>query len=512
MFELQNQRLTPEPTLSASVLRWRRKPMFVGLHLIGLAICLGFAFLLVRFDLGDPVLSWVFVGLPMWLGFLLVCQLLTGCRTVEVRPEGICFRSLVTARSLPWEGIDGIRFKYVARGAEPLARTILLKIGSNVELLEEYEFLAGRMPLLDAILSYWRPPVGSSLSVDWLNNNRRARIRRYGFLGSACSLATMGTFSALKLTGVLATCFSWTAIVLVPIALFLGGAVWFSVESKCGSRKNPDAFHDVADLHQVSIPRPSAIQGNPKTAFANSLFCRFLPPPPEMLLPEEQIHALRHRMTRLDQQATRLCLILLLGLVAIFTYAPYRLDLALQEAVLEPVLDTRSNAGFLWLLPGMFLGMMAVIVVLEPFLSLWYGREAIRLYSRYQTTLKGYDERRAMRYLCGFCMVFVVFGSLVAWRNGYVVDRSGIRFKPGFVHSYRHSYSDVQSIGVYRRFGAPAGIQERPRIRITFREGPSLVESLQPSDKRLPEWLRAVEYVSQRSGVPVEHGDMAPKD
>jgi hypothetical protein len=494
------------------VVRWRRKPIATVFLLLGLAVCLTGACILPSFDSGSKIQSWATVTAAVYFSFCFLRLLLVGRYAIEIRAEGIRFCSLATTRLLTWSDIGEIRWKYSRSAVEPLARSIVLVTGPSAEIIDEVSFVAGDQPLFDVILQHWQPHDAPRLSEDWLQNHCHAQLRRYGLLAAGYSLLTILTLSLLKAAGVLIPLFSWPVVVLSPIILLVAIGIIFGLPLARGASKGFWEYRDLADYDRINLPPPATIQSAPNTAIANSLFRRFFPPPPERLLSTEQVREIQHRMTRLDQEGTRLGFTLLLPLVAFFTYLPYRLNLLLQEPVVEPVLDTRHREGLMWLGAGLGLGLITSIAALNPVFTRKYGRAEMDLFSRYETTVKGYDTRRPMRYVYSFWIVFITLFCLFCWRNGKVVDKNGIRFKPGLIRSYTHTFDDVRSIKMYRRHNAPIGIQDEPSLQIDFREGPPLIEPFEHSASLLLQWQQAADYISKRSGIPIERGDIAPED
>lgn len=492
-----------------TVQTWRRKPLAIILILGAFAVAVMATIVLIPREDENVLRGRVATTCAIYVFFFLGHAMLRGWHTLHLSAEGICLYSLLGRRDLSWDEIDQIRWKYSREETDPLARHILLITGESGIIVNEQGFVSGDAPILESILQHWQGP-RQQISQQWEADHVRRETKRIRRMALAYALLTLTTLAISKWAGWLHASWTWNQVLLAPALFLIGVNISILLPILRELKGIGGAFADIEDLQQCEIPSPSSIRTNAKLAITEALFRRVFPVPPDVLLPDEQVLQLQHRMTRLDQEATRLGLALLLPLVALFTYLAYRVSLLFQPPVLEPVLDTRFHAGLApWLIAGFGFGSLASLAPLNPIFAYRYGREELDLFYRYRVTIKGYDTRRSIRWLYAMCVLFGVFGVVGGWSAGEVIDKNGIRFKPGLVSVYFRSYQDVQTIGIYTRHNAKGGARGQTTIQIAFRTEPPLRKTLSKRNASLQQWRDAAAYVSQRSGVPIEYGEKA---
>jgi len=162
-----------------------------------------------------------------------------------------------------------------------------------------------------------------------------------------------------------------------------------------------------------------------------------------------------------------------------------------------------SPSGVFWILPSVFLGLIAGALFVDGLLRSRDEALAEALQD-FESRRHGVDFRRLERPLIALLLlasgayVALMLGWSVRFRPEAIVEDP---FLPGRVLSHR--YTDVREVRLTPRKAGGVGARERLDLAIRFADGHELRSGSAPSDEAPDSLRRVATLVASRAGVPV---------
>lgn len=436
----------------------------------------------------------------LWLGVLLAYQALVSVWRISLTPHGIGRRLALTTDWIAWTDLEGIFWTH-AKGAVG-AKTLYLQTRRRTICLRDGEFSLGEVPLIDAIYEGWR----LHRTDDDLTPFSPPRILAPRILiGLGVTLVTSAAMASLSGIGLV----SFSLLELGAFSFLATAAttiftVMASVEQ--GTRLSKDVYTiDVDDIGDRALTRAREQNTAPHSnhqAIEGFLRRVFGPKAPIDTAFATESEA-QHRFRRLGRRYSARFGVGILAAAGASMSALVLADRWWHPVPPDAVFENGRPMHIGFLIGCLMVSFPASLVAVYLH-GLSRERSDIEFHQRFDVAIRGYDPIRAGLFLTIPLFLLGTITGLASWGSRECIDNQGVHFKRDLVASESHSFQEVRGVDLY-----PQARSGNLKLVIRFRGG---VEFRSDTEWKFLRWMPVLEYLHQRTGLPIPHDPASPDD